>query len=191
MSEPTQQHPHWAKLAKPDSDSFFLFFFLPYRILRTTRFASLNAQTLKVVRWRCAMRIFQACGLMVSRTALPAFRWPVERKSIPSSSCNQLRPIKSVGEREEKKEKKKQLPYDFLFSVSAGWATSTLATVVTNMSLKWGHTSTGTTGEPTSPRSSPSVGWETCRRTAGAALRWAPRASRRRAHWQGSGLHCC
>lgn len=27
VSEPTQQHPHWAKLAKPDSDSFFLFFF--------------------------------------------------------------------------------------------------------------------------------------------------------------------
>lgn len=160
-------------------------FFMPYRILRTTRFAFLNAQTLKVVRWRCAMRISQACGLMVSRTALPAFRWPVERKSIPSSSCNQLRP-ECRGERG----KKEHLPYDYLLSVSAGWATSTLATVVTNMSLKWGHTSTGTTGEPTSPRSSPSAGWGTCRCTAGAALRWAPRASRR-ARWWGSGLHCC
>lgn len=182
--------PHWTDPTAPLTglnllNLTLILFFMSYRILRTTRSASLNAQTLKVVRWRCAMRIFQACGLMVSRTALPAFRWPVERKFIPSSSCNQLRPECW------RKGGKKNLPYDFLLSVSAGWVTSTLATVVTNMSLKWGHTSTGMTGEPTSPRSSPSAGWETCRRTAGAASRWAPRVSRLRAHWQGSGLHCC
>lgn len=72
--------PPWTKLTlKPDSE------FVPNRILRTTRSACSNAQILRVVRWRCVMRTFQACGLTVSRTVSPAFRWPEERKSSPSS----------------------------------------------------------------------------------------------------------
>lgn len=51
-----------------------------YRTPRTTRFACLNAQTSRVVKWRCAMRIFQACGHMASRTVLLAFRSLVERE---------------------------------------------------------------------------------------------------------------
>lgn len=65
--------------------------------------------------------------------------------------------------------------YFSLLPHTAGWATSTLATAATNISLKWGPTSTGMTGEPTTPRFSPSAGWETCRRTAGAASRWPHR----------------
>lgn len=56
--------------------------FRSYRIPRTTRFACLSAPTSRVVRWRSVMRIFLACGLTASRTALPAFRSPVERKSL-------------------------------------------------------------------------------------------------------------
>lgn len=52
------------------------------RILKTTRFVYLNAQILRVVRWRCAMRIFPVCGLMASRTVSPAFRSLVERRSL-------------------------------------------------------------------------------------------------------------
>lgn len=56
--------------------------FASYRIPRTTRFACMNVQISRVVRWRCVTRIFQACGLTASRTVLPALRSPVERKSF-------------------------------------------------------------------------------------------------------------
>lgn len=60
----------------------FKVMFASYRIPRTTRFACMSVQTSRVVRWRCAMRTFPACGLTASRIALPAFRSPVERKSF-------------------------------------------------------------------------------------------------------------
>lgn len=56
--------------------------FVSSRIPRTTRFACLNVQISRAVKWRCVMRIFQASGLTDSRTVLPAFRSPVERESF-------------------------------------------------------------------------------------------------------------
>lgn len=70
----------------------------------------------------------------------------------------------------------------FLFSplpLLAGWATSIPAIVATSTYLKRALTSTGMTGEPTTPRSSPSAGSETCRRTAGGALSWPCRGAQR------------
>lgn len=59
------------------------------RTPRTTRFACMKVQTLRVGRWRCVMRIFQACGLMVSRTMSPVFRSLVERElNLTFSSYN-------------------------------------------------------------------------------------------------------
>ena len=56
--------------------------YVSYRTPRTTRSACLSVQTSRVVKWRCAMRIFLACGLMASRIVLLVFRSPVERKSF-------------------------------------------------------------------------------------------------------------
>lgn len=56
------------------------------RIPRITRSACSNVPASRGVRWRCAMRISPACGLTASRIALPAFRSPVERKTLLSIS---------------------------------------------------------------------------------------------------------
>lgn len=139
------------------------------RIPRTTRFACMSAQISRVVRWRCVMRIFQASGPTASRTALPAFRSPVERKSFSHHLLPSWCPMVIWGSAKYEPFCSK---YSSVIPHTAGWDTSTLATVATSISLRWGLTSTGMTGELTTPRSSPSVGWETCRRTVGAASRW-------------------
>ena len=56
--------------------------YFSYRTPRITRFACMKMQTSRVVRWKCVTRTFQACGHMASRTVLPAFRSPVERKQF-------------------------------------------------------------------------------------------------------------